>query len=94
MTKIARGRLLAHSRDAVKKAIQAKRLVFQSDGQVEYTEKNGAKKVYSIDDLASFLWLKMSSELRGGNLASFDISPDNIGAIIRDLKEKQGGQSR
>jgi capsule polysaccharide export protein KpsE/RkpR len=86
--------MLKKAEDAVNKAYKQKRLVFKSDGQIDYTDKSGKKETYSDADLAALLWDKLNNEVMAfqniANLAMIDITPDDIKAIL--LKLKEGGK--
>ncbi len=94
LTEIIRWRVLQQCRWAIRKSYKEGRLVFDPYGQVVYTDKRtGIKELKSVDDLASFLWMKMSGELTGiarTNLAVFGITSKDIRQIILDV----GGRTK
>ena len=94
LTKVARWRLLQQCRWAIRKSYKEGRIFFSIDGQeVAYTDKRTKiTKMQSVDDLAVFLWMKMSGELTGvarTNLAVFDITSKDIRQIILDVGAKR-----
>ncbi|MDD5353535.1 MAG: hypothetical protein PHS93_10270 [Candidatus Omnitrophica bacterium] len=85
------------SRSTLKKAEKAiinlyaqGRLTFKNDNVV-YTEKDGNKEEYSLDDCASLFWSKLNEELankqQGANFAVLNIEPNDIKEIILKVKE-------
>ena len=77
------------AKNDVETAIKQKRLIFLNDGKIEYTDKTGVTKTYTLDELASVFWTIWDSyllKMAGVNLATYGIEMSNVKQIIIDGK--------
>ncbi len=90
---LARKKTLKMAEEAITKLYKEKRLVFKTDGKVEYTDKRGVGEVQDIDGMAGLIWAKLNDEvvsrlgIAGGSLTLVNITPDDVRGIILKLKE-------
>lgn len=87
----ARSLALGTVNRSVRELYKHKRLKLLPDEQAEFVDKNGVRKVYPLDELASDLWIKMDAQSsRMTNLPAFavlDIKPEDVKqAIIKEAK--------
>lgn len=92
-TKLARNKVMNQAISAITATFKQGRLRFIGNDEAEYTDKSGVTQVYTLNELASFLWGKMGNELGGiwvsgvqANLVMLDISTQDILKIILELK--------
>ena len=83
MFSVGHNRIMGRIKGTLNKAYKEGRLVFPPDNEnnVEYTDKEGIKRILTLDSCAGFLWDKFSNQLMGSagmasaNLTTVDISP-------------------
>lgn len=78
-------------RQSVEMVYNQRRLIFKDNDNVEYAEKGGVAKIFTLDELSSHLWLAMDSEIIKATKASLtmlDITPDSVKEIILKLPRR------
>jgi hypothetical protein len=89
--KAARGLAMGTVNRSVRELYKQKRLTLLKDEQAEFVDKDGTKKILSLDELAADLWMKMDAQSsRMTNMPAFaalDINPADVKtAIIKEGK--------
>lgn len=100
--RLARKRAIGQMKSTLAKSYEEGRLVFSpvAENKVEYTDKAGAKHNLSLDECAALLWDKFNKQLVEGtgtshaNLGVLDIPPDDIKAILLDLRGKSQKEAK
>lgn len=93
---LGHNRIMGRIQGTLNKAYKEGRLVFPPDDEngVEYTDKEGETRKFSLDVCAGFFWDKFSNQMMGGtgmalaNLTTVNISPDDIKSVLLDLRGK------
>lgn len=92
MKSMARHGALRVVQRSIQKIYDDHRLVFKPTEQLEYTEKDGSKQLYSIDELSAHLWSKMdaqaSQQTEQPAFSVLDIKPDDVKEIILKLLQR------
>lgn len=99
---LARKRVMGQIKSTLAKSFSEGRLVFspEAENSVEYTDKAGAKNSVTLDNCAALLWEKFNNQLMGGtgstqaNLGVLNIAPDDIKAVLSDLRGKSQKEAK
>ena len=96
ITQFARRKILANAKWSIERACNEGRLQFVDDS-VQYTDKGGVKRTYTLDELSVVFWEKFDGELAGSigqaSLVMIGISSVDIRDVILGIKDNTGVQN-
>ncbi len=86
---LARNKVMKRITDAVTTTYKQGRLIFSDNGSVEYRDKDGVAKTYTLEELSALFWDKMNTEMGQfnpqANLAILNITTDDILKVIVEV---------